>query len=262
MAVQNAVVEMRTSTLPQRFEAKYRVNAVQAEALKAAMAPFVSPDPHAEQGASYPVTSLYLDSPDLALFRSSAAGEKDRIKLRVRTYSARPEALVFLETKRRFDQIISKARVKVPRALVPKILSGGCLSHEQCASPDMTSRFELGRFRDLMTRLHASPCAGVRYMREAYVGGENGLRITFDTELACLPCAGYSEAMWTGDYRWERLAGQNTILEIKFTERSPAWVQDLIQRFHLVRESVSKYVICVLALKRRGYPLPVVERED
>ena len=48
-------------------------------------APFTEPDNFAAlcKGYRYPICSLYLDSPDLALYRQTVAGEKDRFKLRV-----------------------------------------------------------------------------------------------------------------------------------------------------------------------------------
>ena len=84
----------------QRFEAKYVIGELQAEAITHYIKPFVEPDPHAPE---YPVTSLYLDSPDLALYQSSDMGEKNRFKLRVRSYDDAPRSPLFLEVKQRID---------------------------------------------------------------------------------------------------------------------------------------------------------------
>jgi hypothetical protein len=47
--------------------------------------------------------------------------------------------------------------------------------------------------------------------------------------------------------------GFEVIFEVKFTNTFPEWVADAIRRFQLVRQSVSKYALCVDALRRAGY---------
>ena len=42
-----------------------------------------------------------MDSDDLRLYYQTVGGEKDRFKLRVRTYSDRPNAPTFFEVRRR-----------------------------------------------------------------------------------------------------------------------------------------------------------------
>lgn len=86
----------------QRFEAKYILTEAAAQAIISYIQPYVHPDPH---GRIYPINSCYLDSDDLKLYWSSEMGEKNRFKLRVRSYSEKPEAPLFLEIKRRVDQL-------------------------------------------------------------------------------------------------------------------------------------------------------------
>src|SRR5688572_4804269 len=65
------------AVVAQCFEAKYRINAAQAMAVRELIRPYMDADPH---GSAYPVTSIYLDSPDLAMYWSSARGEERRHK--------------------------------------------------------------------------------------------------------------------------------------------------------------------------------------
>ena len=81
-------------------------------------------DPHSPPTRQYLISSLYLDSPDLRLHRRSEYGEKNRFKLRLRSYSDEPDDPVFFEIKRRTDQIIRKERAKVRREHVPRLLHG------------------------------------------------------------------------------------------------------------------------------------------
>ena len=51
----------------------------------------------------------------------------------------------------------------------------------------------------------------------------------------------------------ERIAqGSDVILEIKFDDRFPVWLADLVRRFDLFRTSFSKYCGCVDVMRLRG----------
>ena len=237
----------------QRFEAKYRISEVQAQAVRDSIEPYVMADKYAPPNAAYPVNSLYLDGEALELYWSSVMGEKNRFKLRIRSYTDRPAAPVFLEIKRRFDQVIRKQRIKIPRDAVSGILDGTGFTSGLLEGLDDEATFDLGQFRDLMERLMAAPRVNVRYMREAYMSNrEESARITFDRELACLHSPSYTPAVWSFGPDWRPLGKMDVILEIKFTDRFPAWVGRLVQRFGLVRRSVAKYCLCVEELRRDG----------
>ena len=72
----------------------------------------------------YPIVSLYIDSPELQLCRESLTGQKNRFKLRVRSYTDEPEYPQFFEIKRRINQVIMKSRARVTDADVPNLLGG------------------------------------------------------------------------------------------------------------------------------------------
>jgi len=115
---------------------------------------------------------------------------------------------------------------------------------------------DLGYFRGLYDAFRAKPCAMVRYNREAYVSrfGEP-LRITFDRDLACIPTYEYSHRVWGADDFWYTLPNIPVVLEVKFTDHYPKWVQQMIQRFGLERVSLAKYVQCVRTLQAEGVPV-------
>ena len=92
----------------QRFELKYRIGEHTALAIRDFVSSYLEID---EYGATlpnfaYPVHSLYLDSPDLELYRTTINGDKNRFKLRLRFYENRPEAPVYFEIKRRMNNTI------------------------------------------------------------------------------------------------------------------------------------------------------------
>src|SRR6188768_829737 len=110
----------------QRFELKYIIPEVVALAVRDFVSSYLECD---EFGAtlpnlSYPVHSLYLDSDDLKLYRSTINGDKNRYKLRLRFYENRADAPVFFEIKRRMNNTISKQRGGVRREAVDSLLAG------------------------------------------------------------------------------------------------------------------------------------------
>lgn len=240
-------------TFRQRYEVKYRVNEFQAAAIRAFISPFVAPDKLGGPKGEYGINSIYLDSPDLKLFRSSATGEKNRIKLRIRSYTEAAEDLAFLEVKRRKDQTIGKTRAGLAKPHLPALLGNSMLEMSEWGVERPKDRSALLEFARLTRRFEARPCTAVRYDREAYAGRfSDSVRITFDRNLACLPCPAYSPDIWRYDDRWLAVPHLGIVLEIKFNNAFPAWVRDLVERFDLLRESVSKYVLCVLALREKN----------
>ena len=239
-------------TLPHRCELKYLVPERIAQAVREAAAPHIQPDEHSttQPQAGYPVCSLYLDSPDWLLFRHTVEGRQQRFKLRVRLYDDQPDAPVFCEIKHRHGQVIVKQRVLVPRAAVNEALHGrtceysellpsGCVNDSDCAAVWR----EFWRMRD---QINAVGRMYVLYKREAYVGcREPQARVTFDRQLLGSPCIPGEplQVPTTGAAPVVR----GVVLELKFDERFPHWMHQLIQRFQLERASMPKYVECVRA---------------
>jgi hypothetical protein len=82
----------------------------------------------------------------------------------------------------------------------------------------------------------------IRYCRQAFCSRyEDYVRITFDSRLA------YQRRdvpELVPDSRWtpvEALNGDIVLMEVKFKNRSPLWVAELIRRFGLVSQGFSKY---------------------
>ncbi len=232
----------------QRFEAKYIISELQAQAVREHIRPFVKPDTH---GQEYPITSTYLDSPDLALYMSSVRGEMRRHKLRIRTYAAAGD-FCFFEVKHRMNQIVRKERSVVHNAFVEPLLRGEMPRPEMLANPEQDMK-NLYSFCDIRESIDATPRVVVRYMREAFIGkAEEPLRITFDRNLSCLPSDRFDPVGWMASPHWNDGAGLPLVMEVKFSDIYPCWVGDLIRRFNLIRESFAKYVVCVDALRDEG----------
>lgn len=232
----------------QRFELKYLVREETARAVRQFIAGYLKPDDFAASlpNRSYPVHSLYLDSPDLHTYQAVQTGEKNRFKLRIRYYGDDDEH-VFFEIKRRTNEIVTKLRAKVRRDAVPALLSGQPPQLRHLAAPDARHYHALLEFCRLMHRLRAAPKSHVAYLREAWMSPvNNSLRVTFDRAVACRPEFGH--ALRTNLDSAVKPFADQVVVELKFVDRLPAWCCEMIRTFGLVRGGAPKYAQGVLAL--------------
>ena len=245
--------------IPSRFECKYLLPRAYVHELRMMLRPFVEPDRFARRWPQYryPISSLYLDSPDYFLYSQTDNGEKNRFKLRIRSYDDEPGTPVFFEVKKRMNGIVSKWRSAVRRDMAARYLSGGILSGgPRDPAPD------LGEFQRDVAKVGAGPVCRVRYQREAYEakGGEP-TRITFDSDLTYNLT--HDGNLATNGPGWESVPMDTVILEVKFTERFPTWIQDIVDTFDLQRTSVPKYGLCIgRALARQQTSIPMVRHRS
>lgn len=225
-----------------RFEFKYLITEPMAQAMRQYVRCYLRPDEFSAEQANYayPVHSLYLDSPRLALYQQVNCGEKNRYKLRVRYYNDDPQAPAFFEIKRRRDNAIAKHRACVRRAAVRPLLQGEWPQMHHLAKPSPKHLFALQEFHSLMQTLNATPRSHVAYIREAWMSPcDNSMRVTFDRAVQCEPR--FRTDLDTRIGEAVTAFNGHVIVELKFTGRLPNWCLDMIRTFGLVRGSAAKY---------------------
>jgi len=251
-------------TLRSRFECKYLVSPASVPAIREFIQPFMAPDRYAARwdGNRYAICSLYLDSQDLRLYQQTVGGEKNRFKLRIRTYDDDPDSLVFFEVKRKLNNIVSKQRAALSRDNAARMVEtgvNGFMGDLPLEALDDLNSFAL--YSDLT---NARPLVRVRYLREAYEArGGDPVRITIDTELMHAITLDHEIGHESG--RWVTTPVAGSILELKFTERYPEWMSALVRAFGLKQQPVPKYVLSIdhmlmegreAALSLGGFLLP------
>jgi len=246
-----------------RFELKYLISENCARAVRNFADSYLVPDEHAANNPNreYGVHSLYLDSPDLALCRATLHGEQNRFKLRVRFYSNGPNGPGYFEIKRRLNTVICKQRAAVKREAVRRLLVGRLPEFDHLANPAVGRLGTLQRFYGLASVIGAEGRVWVSYRREAYVTPEdNSVRLTFDRQLMA---GRYEDDLSLSNFDdWLRPTIEGVILELKFTDRFPLWMRDMVHVFNLEQRSMAKYVRCVQALTHRGTPLARLRRDQ
>jgi len=230
-----------SSYLPNRFERKYVISEQKAAMIRSLIHNHVEPDEYLtpEWPNGYPVYSLYLDSPQLSLYDATARGMKNRFKLRIRYYDDSPDGPIFPEIKRRIDQVIRKKRVGIKRERITDLLSG--------ALPDrsalLNSKQDFGalqEFCQLARSLNAIPTLIVGYNREAYIDSITGTcRVTFDRNIRARSFNEFEGLTTT--LQPMRHQDPGVILEMKYVDRLPQWMQRIVHQFGLERQSVPKY---------------------
>lgn len=225
-----------------RYELKYRISESKAVVIAQFIKPYLHLDRYCklQPKGSYPVVSLYLDSGNLQLCRQSLEGQKNRFKLRIRSYSDEQNYPHFFEIKRRIDNVIIKTRTRVTKDNVAPLISGLSGPLQDISSDGET----LKQFQLYVNSISARPVVRVRYLRQAYEDdSDSRVRVTFDRNL-CYNVTSAAEVGLDGQ-GWRRFSFNSVILEVKFTARYPAWLGRMVGYFDLRRQSVSKYVYSI-----------------
>ena len=231
------------SVIWRRYEIKYLIDESQATGIRQFIQSYVRPDKHAvnRPNYAYPITTLYLDSKNLQLFRESFEGHKNRFKLRIRSYTDDQSYPRFVEIKRRASVIIIKSRTKVPHASIASIVQGSVNGEADGNGEEAKS---LRQFMLYSQWLKAGPVLRTRYMRQAFQStADDRVRITFDRNL-CYAVTPTADVGLNGK-GWHALLPNKVVLEIKFTGHYPTWLSGLARHFNLQQMSVSKYALSV-----------------
>lgn len=226
----------------QRFELKYIIDETRALALRDFVSSHLEIDEYGatQPNLSYPVHSLYLDSPSLTTYHWTVNGRKNRHKLRIRFYDNNPAAPVYFEIKRRMNDAILKQRGAVKREFVDWVLAGHLPAPDHLASSDPRHLVAVQRFVESMNAMQARPTAHVAYRREAWISPtDNSVRVTMDRNVRCdpEPTTAFSAEMREPVEVFDSLV----VLELKFTGRFPNWFRDVVQAFDLHQCSAAKY---------------------
>lgn len=237
-----------SANLIDRREYKYLIDASTAAAVRSAIRPFCEIDPWAARNPRgvYTIESIYLDDPALSLFWANEHEQVDRIKVRVRGYAGAAGSPVFFEVKRRINDVISKSRGKVPRALYSELLADPAAPIP--AAIVGKDREAVERFLAIHRRMHLRPWTVVRYEREPYFSRiDDYARVTFDTAIRAQAVSGWSFDLpprgWRAldDAVTQRTLASLVVLELKFTATVPLWLVNIVGRLDLTRRSFSKY---------------------
>ena len=162
---------METTYIFKRIERKYLVDDVTKKRLLQRMKDRLLLDEYGK----ITICSLYLDTPDHRIIRSSIDAGAYKEKLRLRSYGTpRADSTVYLELKKKYEGVVYKRRVSLPLSEAKAYLTG--------AKPHQDS--QIWREIDYAMGFYGwpEPAMVISYEREAYTWTEDGsFRVTFDS---------------------------------------------------------------------------------
>ena len=211
-----------------RYEMKYLITPEQTDFLKKRLEGHMEADRYGLTS----IASLYYDTPDFRLIRTSIEKPEFKEKIRLRSYGlATDSSPVFLELKRKAYGIVYKRRVQSTIPLVKKFFDG---EGDICAGGQINR--EITTFRNYYQTL--VPACLIIYDRTAYFKPEGSLRLTIDGapryRLDRLDLKTSMEGELLLPEGW-------SILEVKVQDAVPIWLAETLSEGKIYKGSFSKY---------------------
>jgi hypothetical protein len=212
---------------PPAFELKFLLTEEKARLVEERVASFLALDRYADpnRGNSYPILSLYTDTPEFDVYRRTPVS--GGCKHRVRRYGG--HGPIFVEQKTKAGDRVKKRRAGADLATLASIAT-------KAAIPEWPGDWFQGGVKDQ----NLSPVCRIGYDRVAYLGTVDGgtVRVTFDRNVR-----GETESRWAVEPVADGacLLEGGVICEFKFRLALPAALKAIVEEFALTPSPVSKY---------------------
>ena len=221
--------------IPLRHELKYHITPAELTVLRGVLAPLMQLDPNGNENNEYHIRSLYFDTINDDALEEKIAGVGNRKKYRIRIYNF-SDKVIKLECKSKYGDLISKQSVSIPRELAEQLIAGDPDGLQRMRHPLLHDVY-----REMRTRL-LRPAVIVDYVREAYIHQAQEVRITFDKQVRT---GLYSVDMFNPQIpTYPVFDDPVEILEVKFDEFLPSYLQAILSGVTAQRSAISKYTWC------------------
>lgn len=234
-----------------RYELKYLLRREQIAPLVAELQQTLTLDPHSGPLGTYPITSLYYDTPTYKAYWDKLDGHRSRRKVRVRVYgdtAITTETPAFLEIKQRINKLMRKRRVALPYGEAIDFAAFEAMAAAHGAANNSSGQALLHEAYYLYRTLQLRPACVVTYDRMAFEGDAHApdLRITIDTNLRgrihdlSLLTSNVPNSSTTNR---QVLGPEYAVLEVKANHNVPRWVAQMTARHRCTFYRVSKYCL-------------------
>jgi hypothetical protein len=216
-----------------RVEKKYIVDTYTCQKLLETIENCTELDSYNKKQDFYTISNLYFDTDDNLLIRRSLSKPKYKEKLRLRSYGVPTEFdRVYLEVKKKYKGIVNKRRTALELTKAYEFLATGVVTPKKYMNKQVLSEIEY------FIRLYEpKPKLYLAYDRRAYFG-ENGLRITLDTNIRTRRS---DLKLENGDYGEKLIDDDLWLIEVKTSGAIPLWLTKLLSEYKVYRTSFSKY---------------------
>lgn len=217
-----------------RFEHKYYLSKIEEEVLLRKVRAVLKSDEHAINN-SYFVRSLYFDTNNNCDYHSKIIGEETRKKVRLRIYDPKTKH-VKLEIKNKFGIHMLKETTTISKECALELMKG---NYETLLKYDNEV---CNKVYYLFKRDNYKPNCIIDYHRNAFKGPVNQIRVTFDNDIRVIK----DTSKFFEDITGTSVMYQDVpVLEVKYNESLPSYIQSILPRVGVMNSSISKYCLGV-----------------
>lgn len=225
-----------TKNIPYRNELKYICSEAQLGLLANRMEAICRRDKYVDEDGKYSIRSVYFDDYGNTGYYDNENGTDPRKKYRIRIYNHSPE-LIHLERKEKTRGKTRKESCTLTCSQCRDLLSGGFIWAGLHELPKLLQEFYYEYKVKLMR-----PKIIVEYDRTPFVYPDGNVRVTFDRNI--------SSSQDIGHFLDKEIAkrpimpGYKHILEVKYDELIPDFLNRTLQIRDLSLTAYSKYYLC------------------
>ena len=221
-----------------RYETKYKITYRQYHQLYPVLKSILNKDKNTGEDESYPIFSIYYDTPELKFYYDKVDGHYHHMKFRARKYSfdLADDNDFFLEAKLKRNELGSKFRYR-----------------KSIAYKDVVDlkKWGVSEFKDITFRTNIFPTVSVFYNRTS-LEDSNQLRITFDKDILAIPL-GQTKVTQNDMFNNRILDEEFCLMEIKYLHKElPEYIKDILRASNVEQTSFSKYTEAIDFLQKRG----------
>ena len=217
-----------------RHEYKFLISKGAAELLKRRLPTVMERDPHAGPGGKYTIRSLHFDDRNYTAYEEKVSGVADRVKYRIRYYNYDTRA-VRLEKKEKHGNLTRKSGQNITLDDALRLQAGE--RNGMDTEGKLLTEFRYGLSGGLR------PVILVDYDRTPFVCNAGQTRITLDENIRTRPYC--PELLASGGAMVPVLGEDQVVLEVKFNDFLPGYLNDVLADIPKVNLAVSKYVLCL-----------------
>lgn len=209
-----------------RYELKFILDKAQAEKF----AEMIKGRMEVDEYGLTSIASLYYDTPDSRLIRTSIEKPEYKEKIRLRSYGlAKEGSPLYLELKRKVNGVVYKRRAALTQKAADDFFGGGELVGGQIER-------EISYFRNYYKKL--VPACLIIYDRVAYREKQGDLRLTIDYN----PRYRLSDLNLSTSMEGVSLLPKGcAILEVKAQGAIPLWLSTIMSELKIYKSNFSKY---------------------
>ena len=219
-----------------RYEHKYLMSSSMAEILKHRLALFMERDENSNTlNNKYYIRSLYFDDIYNTAYNEKIDGLEEREKYRIRIYNL-DTSYILIELKGKKGEFTYKKQDVITKKEYEFIVN------KEYDKIKIGNRKILDEFIYKCKTRNLNPSVIVDYTREAYTYPVADVRITFDEDIAS---GRFNYNLLDENIDLFRVIEPNeVILEVKYNDRLPRIVTEIINTIPITRIAMSKFTLC------------------